>query len=67
MQFVNPKTKTITFENFLRGLKWCETSKPEDKLKGIIIQLWNTKEIIDCTQFNYNNFILWHAVNLRIK
>lgn len=39
MQFVNPKTKTITFENFLRGLKWCETSKPEDKLKGIIDQL----------------------------
>lgn len=54
MQFVNPKTKTITFENFLRGLKWCETSKPEDKLKGIIIQLWITKEIIDCTQSNYN-------------
>lgn len=45
MQFVNPKTKTITFENFLRGLKWCETSKPEDKLKGIFRMLNSGKDI----------------------
>lgn len=54
MQFVNPKTKTITFENFLRGLKWCETSKPEDKLKGIIdltsFEILNKKNV--CIQSN---------------
>lgn len=40
-KFINPRTKTISFENFLRGLKWCETSNTEDKLGGIFRMLNN--------------------------
>lgn len=40
-KFVNPRTKTISFENFLRGLKWCETSTTENKLKGVFRMLNN--------------------------
>nr|XP_022313103.1 uncharacterized protein LOC111118094 isoform X3 [Crassostrea virginica] len=40
-KFINPRTKTISFENFLRGLKWCETSNTEDKLRGIFRMLNN--------------------------
>lgn len=28
------KTKVVTFENFLRGLSWCETAELDDKLAG---------------------------------
>lgn len=37
-KFINPRTKTISFENFLRGLKWCETSNTEDKLRGLKLE-----------------------------
>lgn len=40
-KFINLRTKTISFENFLRGLKWCETSNTEDKLRGIFRMLNN--------------------------
>jgi len=26
--------KKVTFENFIRGLKWCELSETDDKLRG---------------------------------
>ena len=33
-KFMDVRTKKITFENFLRGLRWCEMSSLEDKLRG---------------------------------
>lgn len=26
--------KKVTFENFVRGLKWCELSSVEEKVRG---------------------------------
>ncbi|XP_048758064.1 uncharacterized protein LOC125668249 [Ostrea edulis] len=40
-KFINPRTKTISFENFLRGLKWCETSNTENKIRGVFRMLNN--------------------------
>lgn len=39
-KFINLRTKTISFENFLRGLKWCETSNTEDKLRGLKLECY---------------------------
>ncbi|XP_060074865.1 THO complex subunit 1-like [Ylistrum balloti] len=40
-KFTLNQTKDITFENFLRGLKWCEIAEPTDKLRGIFRLLNN--------------------------
>jgi len=32
-KFMSAKTKKVTFENFLRGLKWCETAELEEKVR----------------------------------
>lgn len=46
-KFINPRTKTISFENFLRGLKWCETSNTEDKLRGLKLECTLIKGVKD--------------------
>ncbi|XP_033747001.1 uncharacterized protein LOC117332222 [Pecten maximus] len=40
-KFTLNETKNITFENFLRGLKWCETAELNEKLRGIFRLLNN--------------------------
>ncbi|OWF56527.1 uncharacterized protein LOC110446688 [Mizuhopecten yessoensis] len=40
-KFTLSQTKNITFENFLRGLKWCEIADLNDKLRGIFRLLNN--------------------------
>lgn len=37
--------KKVTFEQFIRGLKWCELSTTEDKLRGLFRLLYNGQPI----------------------
>lgn len=34
-KFINLRIKIILFENFFRGLKWCEILNIEDKFRGL--------------------------------
>ncbi|KAK3090447.1 hypothetical protein FSP39_011944 [Pinctada imbricata] len=45
MKFMDTKTKKITFENFMRGLKWCETATLEEKLKGVFYLMNNGNQV----------------------
>lgn len=37
--------KKVTFENFVRGLKWCELSSVEEKVRGLFRMLYNSQPI----------------------
>lgn len=37
--------KKVTFENFVRGLKWCELSTVDEKLRGLFRLLYNGQPI----------------------
>ncbi|KAL3876256.1 hypothetical protein ACJMK2_034124 [Sinanodonta woodiana] len=41
VKFMSGSTKKITFENFLKGLKWCEQADLEHKVRGIFHLLNN--------------------------
>ncbi|KAK3089578.1 hypothetical protein FSP39_004784 [Pinctada imbricata] len=44
-KFMDAKTKKITFENFLRGLRWCEMATLEEKLRGVFRLMNNGNEV----------------------
>lgn len=40
-KYMDGTTKKITFENFLRALKWCEQATLDEKIRGLYsVILW---------------------------
>lgn len=48
-KFTLNQTKNVTFENFLRGLKWCETADLNEKLRGVFRLLNNGNPVQKAT------------------
>lgn len=57
-KYMEGNTKKITFENFLRALKWAEQASIDDKIRGI----WNMLSVLllyqYCSKFTFNANLL---------